>query len=48
MSETVREKSQAALAEVEELSQAILPEPEEATAIVPLSDADAGAGAEIR
>ncbi|MEM6578226.1 MAG: toxic anion resistance protein [Pseudomonadota bacterium] len=48
MSETVREKAEAALAEVEELSQVILPEPKEATAIVPLAEADAGAGAEIR
>ena len=48
MSETVREKAQAALAEVEELNEVILPEPQEATAIVPLAQADAEAGAEIR
>ncbi|MEM6374704.1 MAG: toxic anion resistance protein [Pseudomonadota bacterium] len=48
MSETVREKAQAALAEVEELSQVILPDPKEATAIVPLVKANASEGAEIR
>ena len=48
MSENVRAKAEAALAEVEEISQVILPEPVEATAIVPLEKADAAQGAEIR
>ncbi|QGX98856.1 toxic anion resistance protein [Roseovarius faecimaris] len=48
MSQSVREKAEAALAEVEQISAAILPEPVEATAIVPLKDADAAVGAEIQ
>ncbi|WP_298843465.1 toxic anion resistance protein [uncultured Roseobacter sp.] len=47
MSETIREKAQAALAEVEEVTAVVLPEPAEATAIVPLAEADAPVGAEI-
>ncbi|MEM7076096.1 MAG: toxic anion resistance protein [Pseudomonadota bacterium] len=48
MSGTVREKAEATLAEVQELSQVILPEPKDAGAIVPLSDAGSEDGAEIR
>ncbi|GGO57991.1 Uncharacterized conserved protein YaaN involved in tellurite resistance [Roseovarius pacificus] len=48
MSDTIRQKAEAALAEVEEVSRAILPEPAEANAIVPLEQADATAGGEIR
>ncbi|WP_300032236.1 toxic anion resistance protein [uncultured Roseobacter sp.] len=47
MSETIREKAQAALAEVEQVTAVVLPEPAEATAIVPLAEADAPASAEI-
>ena len=47
MPQSVREKAEAALAEVEEVSAAILPEPAEANAIVPLAQADATASAEI-
>ena len=46
MSENVRQKAQAALAEVEAVSAAILPEP--STAIVPYAEADAPASAEIQ
>ena len=35
MSDTIRQKAEAALAEVEEISAAILPEPTDANAIVP-------------
>ncbi len=48
MSENIRQKAEAALAEVEEVSRAILPEPADANAIVPLEAADAPVGAEIR
>lgn len=48
MSETVRQKAEAALAQVEEVTAVVLPEPAEATAIVPLEKADAPVGAEIR
>jgi uncharacterized protein YaaN involved in tellurite resistance len=48
MSDTIRQKAEAALAEVEEISAAILPEPVEATAIVPLEQAYAAASAEIK
>ncbi|WP_371223356.1 toxic anion resistance protein [Roseovarius sp. 2305UL8-3] len=47
MSDTIRQKAEAALAEVEEVSAAILPEPVDANAIVPLAEADAPVGAEI-
>ncbi len=47
MSDTIRQKAEAALAEVEEVSAAILPEPVAANAIVPLAEADAPVGAEI-
>jgi uncharacterized protein YaaN involved in tellurite resistance len=46
MSEDVRKKAQAALAEVEKVTQAILPEP--VGALVPLETADKATGAEIK
>ncbi|MEM8654366.1 MAG: toxic anion resistance protein [Pseudomonadota bacterium] len=48
MSETVRQKAEAALAQVEEITAAVLPEPADANAIVPLDQADAPVGTEIR
>ncbi|MEM1352135.1 MAG: toxic anion resistance protein [Pseudomonadota bacterium] len=47
MSEDTRTKAQEALAMVEEVTSAVLPEPLEANAIVPLAEADAPATAEI-
>jgi uncharacterized protein YaaN involved in tellurite resistance len=47
MSETTRQKAEAALADVESVSRAILPEPSDAGAIVALDQADATASAEI-
>jgi uncharacterized protein YaaN involved in tellurite resistance len=47
MSETTRQKAEAALADVEAVSRAILPVPSEANAIVPLEKADAPQSAEI-
>jgi len=47
MSDTIRQKAEAALAEVEEISAAILPEPADANAIVPLAKADKTVSAEI-
>jgi uncharacterized protein YaaN involved in tellurite resistance len=47
MSETTRQKAEAALAEVEAVSAAILPEPTEANAIVPFREADAEVSGEI-
>ena len=47
MSDTIRQKAEAALAEVEAISATILPEPAEAGAIVALAEADAPVGAEI-
>ncbi|WP_375228478.1 toxic anion resistance protein [Roseobacter sp. S98] len=47
MSDKIRQKAEAVLAEVEEVTAVVLPEPAEATAIVPLADADAPVGAEI-
>lgn len=47
MSETIRQKAEAALAEVEEVTAVVLPEPLEANAIVPLADADKATSAEI-
>lgn len=47
MSDTVRQKAEAALAEVDEITAVILPEPTDATAIVPLADADAALSDEI-
>ena len=48
MSETVRQKAEAALAQVEEVTAVVLPEPKDANAIVPLEQADAPVGTEIR
>ncbi|MEM8579043.1 MAG: toxic anion resistance protein [Pseudomonadota bacterium] len=48
MSETVRQKAEAALAEVEEVTAVLLPEPTEATAIVPLAEAEPATSGEIR
>ena len=48
MSENSRQKAEAELAEVEEVSRVILPEPAEANAVVPLEKADPAQGAEIR
>ncbi|MFN3209454.1 MAG: toxic anion resistance protein [Roseovarius sp.] len=48
MSEDVRTKAEAALAEVEEVNRVVLPEPQEAGAVVPLAEADPAVGAEIR
>ncbi len=48
MSEDIRKKAEAALAEVEEISRVILPEPKEAGAIVPLAKAEPAEEAEIR
>lgn len=48
MSEKSREKAEAELAEIEEVSRVILPEPAEANAVVPLEKADPAQGAEIR
>ena len=47
MSDTIRQKAEAALADVEAVSRAVLPEPAEADAIVPLDKADAPVSAEI-
>jgi len=47
MSDTIRQKAEAALAEVEEISAAILPEPADANAIVPLAKANKTVSAEI-
>ena len=48
MSENIRQKAEATLADVEEVSALILPEPTEATAIVPLADADKTTSKEIK
>src|SRR6056297_205901 len=48
MSDTTRQKAEAALAEVEEVSRTILPEPAQANAIVPLEQADTAVAGEIR
>ncbi|MFW2544393.1 toxic anion resistance protein [Primorskyibacter sp. 2E107] len=48
MSENVRQKATAALAEVEEINAVVLPEPADANAVVPLNDATADVGEEIR
>ena len=48
MTESIREKAEATLAEVQEVSAVILPEPADANAIVPLKDADKPVGAEIK
>jgi uncharacterized protein YaaN involved in tellurite resistance len=48
MSDTVRQKAEAALAEVKEVSEMILPEPTQAGEIVPLEKANKTQGAAIR
>ncbi|WP_420010716.1 toxic anion resistance protein [Tateyamaria sp.] len=48
MSETIRQKAESALAQVEEVTAVVLAEPTDANAIVPLAEADAPVGAEIR
>ncbi len=48
MSETVREKAAQSIALVDEVNAVILPEPVDANAIVPLSEADKPLGAEIK
>jgi len=48
MSDDVRNKAQAALAEVEAITSAILPEPKPANALVPLAEAEAPVADEIR
>ncbi|MDJ0823075.1 MAG: toxic anion resistance protein [Paracoccaceae bacterium] len=48
MSEKVRAKAQETLALVEEVNAVILPDPVDAAAVVPLAEADAPVGAEIR
>ncbi len=47
MSDATRQKAEAALADVESVSRAVLPEPTDANAIVPLEKADATQSAEI-
>ncbi|MGR3814782.1 MAG: toxic anion resistance protein [Cognatishimia activa] len=47
MSDTVRQKAEAALAEVEAINAVILPEPAQSTEIVPLERADTATSAEI-
>ncbi len=47
MSDTIRQKAEAALEEVDKVTAVILPEPTEANAVVPLAEADAPLGAEI-
>jgi len=48
MSENIRHKAQAALAEVEEVSRVLLPEPAAANAVVPLDQADSAQAEAIR
>ena len=48
MSDTVRQKAEATLAAVEEVTAVVLPEPTDANAIVPLAEADTPIGSEIR
>ena len=47
MSDTVRQKAEAALAEVEAINAVVLPEPAQSTEIVPLEQADTATSAEI-
>ncbi len=47
MSDATRQKAEAVLADVESVSRAVLPEPTDANAIVPLEKADATQSAEI-
>ena len=48
MSDITRQKAEKTLAAVQEVTAVVLPEPKDAGAIVPLADADAPVGAEIR
>ncbi len=48
MSETVRQKAEQSLADVDQINAVILPEPKAATEVVALKDADAPVSAEIR
>ncbi|MEM0937304.1 MAG: toxic anion resistance protein [Pseudomonadota bacterium] len=48
MSETVRQRAEAALKDVETVTGTLLPEPAPANAVVPLKDADAAVSGEIR
>jgi len=48
MSDNIRQKAEATLAEVEQVSAYVLPEPTEANAIVPLKDAEKPVGTEIK
>ncbi|MEM6374176.1 MAG: toxic anion resistance protein, partial [Pseudomonadota bacterium] len=48
MSEAIRQKAASAQPAVEEVTAVVLPEPKEAGAIVPLAEADAPVGTEIR
>ena len=47
MSDKVRQQAEAVLAEVDEVTAVVLPEPTEATAVVPLAEADEPLSAEI-
>jgi uncharacterized protein YaaN involved in tellurite resistance len=47
MSDTIRQKAEAALEEVDKVTAVILPEPTEANAVVPLAEADEPLSAEI-
>ena len=47
MSDTVRQKAEAALAEVEAINAVVLPEPAQSTEIVPLEKADKATSEEI-
>ncbi|MEL6618706.1 MAG: toxic anion resistance protein [Pseudomonadota bacterium] len=48
MSDTIRQKAESAMAQVEEVTAVVLAEPKDAGAIVPLAEADAPVSAEIR
>ena len=48
MSDTVRAKAEASVAMVDEVNALVLPEPKDADAVVPLAQADAPVGEEIR
>ena len=48
MSDTVRKKAEAALAEVEQVTKSLLPEPAPANALVPLAEAEPAVADDIR
>ena len=48
MSDTIRQKAESAVAQVEEVTAVVLAEPADANAIVPLAEADAPVSSEIR